>query len=386
MQIVYVESEQSLETATALIEKEDTYLAIDTEFRREDTYFPQLCLIQVATSDCIFLIDAIKIQDISPFFKILTNPNILKVFHSGRQDLEIFCHLMQRTVVTGIFDTQIAAMLAGYGESAGFESLVSKLLGVTLDKSSRHTDWTNRPLAEEQKTYAINDVLYLRPLYELMVEKLNQKGRLSWMKDEVELLENAEFLITVPNQAWKKLNTTHFSPRSLLLVQRLAEWREDTAQRTNVPRSWLLKDDVILGLSLKKYSSIESLKKIHHFPKDDPLVLEEIWDILQKVLNTPEHQLPVLETLQALSKSEQNIFDMLKLLLRITADQLDLNPKLIAEKEDLIKWITKDPSWQSKGRREGWRKSIFWDTAQNLIDGKLKLYIHKGQLRIEQTS
>lgn len=383
MQIIYVDSELSLNTSITLMSKETTYLAIDTEFRREDTYFPQLCLIQVATKDSVFLIDAIQIPDITPFFSILTNPNILKVFHSGRQDLEIFCHLMQGTITTPVFDTQIAAMLAGYGESAGFESLVSKLLNVTLDKSSRHTDWTKRPLVEEQKTYAINDVLYLRPLYELMVEKLIQKGRLDWMKDEVALLENADFLITVPNQAWRKLNTAHFSSRALLLAQQLTEWREYTAQRTNIPRSWLLKDEVILDLALRKYPSIEHLKKIPHFPKDDPLVLKEVWDLLQTGLTIPESELPTLETLPILSKSEQNIFDALKLLLKITADKLGLNPKLIADKEDLIKWITQNSSWQPKGATEGWRKLVFWNKAQDLIDGKLKLYVHKGQVKIE---
>jgi ribonuclease D len=383
VQIIYVDSDLNLATAITLMAKETTYLAIDTEFRREDTYFPQLCLIQVATSDCIFLIDAIKILDITPFFSILTNPNILKVFHSGRQDLEIFCHLMQGTVTRNVFDTQIAAMLAGYGESAGFESLVSKLLNVSLDKSSRHTDWTKRPLAEEQKTYAINDVLYLRPLYELIITKLIQKDRQDWIKDEVSLLESADFLITVPKQAWRKLNTSHFSSRSLYLVQKLTEWREDTAQRMNIPRSWLLKDEVILDLSLRKYASIESLKKIPHFPKEDPIVLEEVWDILQKVLNTLESELPAIETLRTLSKAEQNILDALKLLLKITADQLSLNPKLIAEKEDLIKWMTGDPSWHPKGNKKGWRARVFWEKAQDLVDGKLKLHVHKGQLKIE---
>jgi ribonuclease D len=383
MQIIYVESESDLNSAIQLMVMDDTYLAIDTEFRREDTYFPQLCLIQVATKNHIFLIDALKVQDISPFFNILTDKNILKVLHSGRQDLEIFCYLMQGKVTTPVFDTQIAAMLAGYGESAGFESLASKLLGTSLDKSSRHTNWMKRPLDEKQKTYAVNDVLYLRPLYELLVQKLTDNKRLDWMKDEVTPLESADFLITVPSQAWRKFKAAYSSPRSLALLQYLAEWRENTAQRMDTPRSWLLKDEVIIEIATRKHLQIDNLKKIPHFPKDDTLILDEVWAIVQTVLEMPEDRLPIVEKLPILSQSQHRILEMLKILLNVIADSLNINPKLIAEKENLIKWVANKGVLSIEDKQGGWRDEVFWQKAKDLLDGKLKLHIHKGHLKIE---
>lgn len=385
MEIIYVDSPESLDSAILVMEQETTYLAMDTEFRREDTYFPQLCLIQVATQRHVFLIDAIKITDVTPFFRILTNKNILKVFHSGRQDLEIFCHLMQGEVATSVFDTQIAAMLAGYGESAGFESLVYKLLKITLDKSSRHTNWTQRPLKEEQKSYAVNDVLYLRPLYELMVKKLTQTGRLAWMKEEVIPLETASFLIVPPLDAWRKLSLSHPTARHVAVLKALTEWRETTAQKTDTPRSWLLKDEVILDIIARRPTTPEQLRKIPHFPWDDTLLRDEVFAIVQSVMVIPEDQLPTPEALPALSKSKQNILEMLKLLLKMIADQLDVNPKLIADKEDLVMWLSTDePSVWAKYSTEGWRYEMFWKMAQELLDGNISLRIQDDHITIER--
>jgi ribonuclease D len=386
MEIVYVDSPESLESAIQIMEQETTYLAIDTEFRREDTYFPQLCLIQVATQNHVFLIDAINIADVSPFFRILTNENMLKVFHSGRQDLEIFCHLMQGQVAISIFDTQIAAMLTGYGESAGFESLVYKLLKVSLDKSSRHTNWTQRPLKEEQKSYAVNDVLYLRPLYEQMVKKLAQKGRLDWMKEEVVSLETASFLIVPPSEAWRRLSLSHPTARHLAVLKALTEWRETTVQKTDTPRSWLLKDEVILDIVIRKPTTPEQLRKIPHFPWDDMLLRDEVFAIIQTVAEIPEDELPALEGLPVLSKSKQNILEMLKLLLKMIADQLDVNPKLIADKEDLVLWLSaEEPSARPAHTAKGWRYDMFWKHAQELLDGNTVLRIQNDQIVIQPT-
>ena len=387
MEIVYVDSTESLESAIQIMEQETTYLAMDTEFRREDTYFPQLCLIQVATQSHVFLIDAIKIANVASFFRILTNKNILKVFHSGRQDLEIFCHLMQGDVAISVFDTQIAAMLAGYGESAGFESLVYKLLKVSLDKSSRHTNWTQRPLKEEQKSYAVNDVLYLRPLYEVMVKKLTQTGRLDWMKEEVIPLETASFLIVPPAEAWRRLSLSHPTARHLAVLKALTEWRENTAQKTDTPRSWLLKDEVILDIVNRRPNTPEQLRKIPNFPWDDTLLRDEVFAMVQAVMELSEDDLPILDALPALSKSKQNILEMLKLLLKMIADQLDVNPKLIADKETLVRWLSADvPAERPAHTTHGWRYDVFWKTAQELLDGKLTLRIQNDHIIIEPTA
>ncbi len=384
MEIIYVDTPEVLDYAIQIMEAETTYLAMDTEFRREDTYFPQLCLIQVATQQHIFLIDAIEIADITPFFRILTNKNILKVFHSGRQDLEIFCHLMQGEIASPVFDTQIAALLSGYGESAGFESLVYKLLKTSLDKSSRHTNWTQRPLKEEQKTYAVNDVLYLRPLYDIMVQKLTKKERLDWMKEEVIPLETASFLIMPPVDAWKRLSLTHPTPRYLALVKALAEWREVTAQKTNTPRSWLLKDDVILGIALRKPSTPEQLRRVPQFPWDDALIRDEVFALIETVMVQPEDELPLPDVLPSLSKAQQNILEMIKLLLKIIADQMDVNPKLIADKETLVKWLAADnQADRPPHTQHGWRNDMFWTFAQQLLEGVITLRVHNNQIVIE---
>jgi ribonuclease D len=384
MEIVYVDSEASLAVAIQVMSAETTYLAMDTEFRREDTYFPQLCLIQVATKEHIFLIDTIKIKDIAPFFSILTNPDILKVFHSGRQDLEIFCHLMGGDVAAPIFDTQIAAMLAGYGESAGFESLVYKLLKVSMDKSLRHTNWTHRPLTEQQKSYAINDVLYLRPLYEALVQKLHISKRLSWITQEVKSLETASYLIPNPSDVWRKFTLRHPTSKALELLKQLTTWREETAQKTDTPRSWILKDDVILEIADRKSMTLDQLLKVSHFPKDDPLVAEEVFAIVQRVHGMPEDELPHVDSNQTLSKSQQNLLEIVKLLLKVVADDLGLNPKLIAEKDDLIQWIITEPAYRkAPADQEDWRYKMFWQRAEDVLSGKLTLKVQNHKVVCE---
>ncbi len=381
MEIIYVDSEAGLSVAIQVMSAEMTYLAVDTEFRREDTYFPQLCLIQVATKEHIFLIDTIKINDITPFFSILTHPNILKVFHSGRQDLEIFCHLMGGSVAAPVFDTQVAAMLAGYGESAGFESLVYRLLKVSMDKSLRHTNWTHRPLTEQQKSYAINDVLYLRPLYECLVQKLQNNERLSWMKEEVKPLETASYLVPNPADVWRKFSLRHPTSRALELLKQLTAWREDTAQKTDTPRSWILKDDVILEIVDRKVATLDQVLKVPHFPKDDQLVSEEVFGIVQRVNNIPDHELPKVDSIQSLSKSQQNLLEVLKLLLKVVADDLGVNPKLITEKEDLVQWLVAEPEYRRfPVDQAGWRHQMFWQKAEDVLTGKLTLKVHNQKV------
>lgn len=381
MEIVYVDSEASLGVAIQVMSAETTYLAMDTEFRREDTYFPQLCLIQVATKEHIFLIDTIKINDLTPLFSILTHPDILKVFHSGRQDLEIFCHLMGGSVAAPVFDTQIAAMLSGYGESSGFESLVYKLLKVSMDKSLRHTNWTHRPLTEQQKLYAINDVLYLRPLYECLVQKLQNNKRLSWMKEEVKPLETASHLIPNPSEVWRKFTLRHPTSRALELLKQLTAWREDTAQKTDTPRSWILKDDVILEIINRKIVTLEQVLKVPHFPKDDQLVTEEVFAIVQRVNDIPDQELPEVDSIQALTKSQQNLLEILKLLLKVVADDLGVSPKLIAEKEDLIQWLTAEPEYRHfPADQAGWRHQMFWRKAEDVLTGKLALKVQNQKV------
>ncbi len=385
MSIVYVNTPEALTAAINEMCQETTFLAVDTEFRREDTYFPQLCLVQVATQQTIFLIDAVALKDISPFFTILENPNILKVLHSGRQDLEIFCQLMEGRVVSSVFDTQIAAMFLGQGDTPGFETLVQKLLDVSVDKSSRHTDWMQRPLTEAQKSYAVDDVLHLRPLYSLLVKQLEERGRVKWAQEESKLLENAELLIPVPLNAWKRLSISSAPPREMLAIQKLAEWREFTAQQANVPRSWVVRDESILAIAKRLPTNVEALKKGGRLQLSDDLLLQEILDLVQEVLEAEEDNLPRPHKKHTVvSKNQHGLLEVLKLLLQVIANELHLSPKVVAEKEQLVLFVlNKGDLKKMPELTTGWRKAAFWDVAIEMYVGKLCLHVNNERVTID---
>ena len=238
------------------------WIALDTEFMRERTYFPQLCLVQLATPDLVACVDPLAVPDLNPLLDVFADTGITKVFHAARQDLEIFFNLTQN-VPTPIFDTQLAASFAGYPDQIGYGTLVESLLGVRLEKGHTRTDWSRRPLPEGAVRYAVDDVHYLRDVYLKLREELTRRGRLDWLQRERSTLENPDTYRSDPAQAWKRLRGAHrLKPRQLGLARALAEWREQLAITENLPRQWVLKDDLLTDIARRQPASVEALGQL----------------------------------------------------------------------------------------------------------------------------
>ena len=241
------------------------YITVDTEFLRERTYYPKLCLIQLAIpgdqENSAVLIDPLERNlDLSPLYKIFLDPDIVKVFHAARQDLEIFFH-DKNIIPSPLFDTQLAAMVCGFGEQVGYETLVRSICKVNLDKSSRFTDWSLRPLSNKQQQYALADVTHLRQIYEYLKEQLKRNERETWLEEELNILKNPETYITRPNEAWRRIKSRSNSSKFLGIVARLAEFRETYAQKNNIPRNRVLKDDALMELASLKPKSFDDLSR-----------------------------------------------------------------------------------------------------------------------------
>src|SRR5499425_217178 len=243
------------------------FVTVDTEFLRETTYYPLLCVAQMATSDEAIVIDALAPElSLAPFFELMANEDVLKVFHAARQDVEIVWH-QAKLIPHPIFDTQVAAMVLGYGDSISYDQLVQRITGDTLDKSHRFTDWTRRPLSEAQLRYAISDVTHLRQVYLKLVEDLRQRGRAEWVEDEMRVLTSPDTYRLEPENAWQRLKTRVRKPKELAVLIEVAAWREREAQARDVPRSRVLKDEVIADLAVQAPTSAEKLTHLRSLPK-----------------------------------------------------------------------------------------------------------------------
>jgi ribonuclease D len=243
------------------------FVTVDTEFHRETTFWPILCVVQVASDDEAVVIDALADGlDLSPLFDLMANENVVKVFHAARQDAEIFWKLAG-VVPKPLFDTQVAAMVCGYGDQVSYSELVNSICHVSVDKSSRFTDWARRPLAPAQIDYAIGDVTHLRVIYRALLEKLNKSGRLSWLEDEMKILTSASTYEQHPENAWERLKNRARKPRDLAVLMELAAWREKEAQSRDVPRSRVLKDDILVEIALAAPRSAEALANLRAFPR-----------------------------------------------------------------------------------------------------------------------
>jgi ribonuclease D len=263
---------QIIETTAALAEACETlarseYLTIDTEFLRETTFWPELCLIQLAGPETEVIVDPLaKDLDLAPFFALMANPAVLKVFHAARQDIEIIVNRGD-LIPHPIFDTQVAAMVCGFGDSVSYDQLVQKIKGVHIDKSSRFTDWSRRPLTEKQLEYALADVTHLRDVYLALKEKLEAAGRSLWLTEEMAVLESRETYDLHPDDAWRRLKMRVKKPIELAVLQKVAAWREREARGRNVPRSRILKDDTIYEIAQQQPADAEALARLRTIPK-----------------------------------------------------------------------------------------------------------------------
>ena len=358
----------------------EPFITVDLEFVREKTYYAKLCLIQVGSLNVCAVIDPLaKNLNLSPFFKLMDNPNIVKVFHAGRQDLEII-YFMHHKIPAPIFDTQIAAQVCGYGESVGYETLVNSLLGQELDKSFRFTNWENRPLDIRQVEYAISDVTHLVPIYLKLKEMLNLSGRESWLKEELEHLSNPNTYETNPLDAWQKIRHRSHNARFLTILRELAAWRERRAQRTDVNRRSIIQDECLLNIAATCPTCVEDMRQIRGIRKDvsDGKLGREILEVLEKAQNiTPDCYVHPQRD-EKTPPYAVALLEILKLLLKIKSTEHGVAPKLIANEDDLLHLIKGKPTPLLKG----WRFDILGRDAIGFCEGRLCIGFNKDEQKI----
>lgn len=365
--------------------KEETFVAVDTEFMRETTYWPQVCLIQIAGQEKSALIDPLADgMDLSPLFNFMKEERPLKVFHAARQDLEIFYNLTGE-VPKGVFDTQIAGMVCGFGDSVGYEALVRSYLGKSLDKSAQYTNWAKRPLSEKQLTYALKDVIYLREIFQQMSERLEKEGRLLWIEEEIKNLLDESLYRPDPENAWRRIRLKGGTPRYLARLKVLAEWREKKALKENRARSRILKDDLLSEIAYQNPQSLEDLSHIRQLPdryrKKEGA--EELFHLLSQANALPDGACPVLEKPKPGESVNPGISDLLRVLLRLKADQLRVAEKLIATSKDLDALAARREEAEVKCL-QGWRHEVFGKEALSFLRGESRFRILDKKLILEQ--
>lgn len=353
----------------------EPFITVDLEFLREKTYYAKLCLIQVGSQHECAIIDPLAPEiNLQPFFELMDNPQIVKVFHAGRQDLEII-YFMHHRIPAPLFDTQVAAQVCGYGESVGYETLVNSLLNLELDKSFRFTNWEARPLDKRQLEYAICDVTHLVPIYLKLQDILKQTGREGWVKEEIEHLTDPSVYETNPLDVWQKIKHRSHNARFLTLLRELAAWRERRAQRNDVNRRSIIQDECLLNIAAMCPSSPEQLRQIRGIRKDvaDGKLGREIIEVLESAKKIPSEQYVRLGKEEKMPGHAGALLEILKLLLKIKSAEHGVAPKLIASEEDLLHLLKRKDNPLIKG----WRYEIFGRDAVGFCEGRLSLSFDK---------
>lgn len=364
------------------------YVTVDTEFLRERTYWPQLCLLQMARpgSDpgSAAIVDPIAGQlDLAPLFALMADPKVVKVFHAARQDVEIFVNL-GNIVPTPLFDTQVAAMVCGYGEQIGYETLVRKIARASLDKSSRFTDWMRRPLSEKQLTYAVGDVTHLRAIYESLSAELDRSGRRDWVAEEMAILTAPETYRTEPEDAWKRIKTRSASGKVLAAVQALAAWREREAQARDVPRARLLKDDALLEIAATRPRTVEDLsasRLLQREARKGP-VAEAILATIAEAEASPASARPVRDERPEPRPGTAALVELLKVLLKAKCDAMGVAQKLVASTADLEIIAQGNEPDEAIPALHGWRRDVFGEDALRLKRGEIALAATADGVRV----
>ena len=362
--------------------KGQPFVAVDTEFMRETTYWPKLCLVQAATPTDEAVIDPMaEGMALEPFLEIMRDETILKVFHAARQDVEIFNNL--KAMPRPLFDTQVAGMAAGFGEQIAYDALVRQMLKIELDKSSRFTDWARRPLADSQLTYALADVTHLARLYPMLRERLEKENRLVWVTDEMQALTDPANYDVVPENAWKRLKPRRHTAKYLAVYKAVAAWRERTAQHRDQPRGRILKDEAIDEVATQAPTDAAALDRLRSVPKGfsgskfGPDLLEAI----REALKNPEAYAPVVErTKTTNSPSAGAVVELLKVLLKARAEDTGVASKLIATVSDL-EMIANDDDADSPALK-GWRLEAFGADALRIKRGELALVLDGARVRV----
>ena len=355
------------------------YITVDTEFLRETTYYPKLCVVQLASTDEAVVVDAVAPGiDLSPVFALMANERVLKIFHAARQDIEIVWH-RAGLIPHPIFDTQVAAMVLGYGDSISYDQLVARITGDTLDKSHRFTDWSRRPLTPDQITYAISDVTHLRDVYEALSADLIKRGRIDWVFEEMGVLTSPETYRAEPEHAWQRLKTRVRKPKELGPLMELAAWREREAQSRDVPRGRVLKDEVLADIAQHAPTTAERLANLRSVPKgfERSKWGTDVLEAVQRGLARDPKTLPRIERTRS-APNGAAIVELLKVLLRMTAERHGVAAKIIATVEDLERIAGE--AEPEVAALKGWRRELFGEKALALKEGRLALALDKGRV------
>jgi ribonuclease D len=361
------------------------YVTVDTEFLRERTYYSKLCLVQLAypgdgEDDAVLVDPLVEGLDLAPLYELFRDPNVVKVFHAARQDLEIFA-VEGDTIPAPLFDTQVAAMVCGFGEQAGYETLVRKIARAQVDKSSRFTDWSRRPLSTAQKRYALADVTHLREVYEHLSAELARSGRLPWVEEEMDVLRDPATYRVEPREAWRRLKLRNPSPRALAITRELAAFREAHAQESDVPRTRVFKDDALLELVSLKPADLGELGKARLLLREARRgpIADGILAAVAAGLAVPREDMPEVPKQKAREQINGALADLLRVLLKAKAEKSGVASKLIASASDLddIAAGERDGAWA-----QGWRREVFGADALRLCQGEIALACRGRDVRI----
>ncbi len=349
------------------------YVTVDTEFLRETTYWPKLCLIQMAGPDLAVIVDPLADGlDLAPFFALMADESVTKVFHAGRQDIEIIYHL-GNLIPAPMFDSQVAAMVCGFGDSISYDQLVLRLTGNRIDKSSRFTDWSRRPLTEKQLTYALADVTHLRDVYHALRANLDEQQRSEWVQEEMQILTSPETYYTEPVNAWKRMKLRIRKPREFAALKKLAGWREKEAQSRNVPRNRILKDEAIFELAIQQPQNPDALAALRSVSKGYERSKSgvELLELMHEVAQIPNEDLPDVPKGKVQPEGSGAAVDLMKVLLKLTSERHGVAAKVIATVDDLEKIASDDDA--DIPALKGWRREMFGQHALLIKKGELAL-------------
>jgi ribonuclease D len=355
------------------------FVTVDTEFLRETTYYPLLCVAQLASPSEAVVVDALAPGiDLGPLFALMTDENVVKVFHAARQDIEIVW-IMAKKIPHPIFDSQVAAMVLGYGESISYDALVQRITGDQLDKSHRFTDWTRRPLSDAQVSYALSDVTHLRTVYLKLAADLAKRERTSWVEAEMGVLTSPETYRMDPDRAWERLKSRVRKPKELAVLIEIAAWREREAQTRDVPRSRVLKDDVVGDIAVQAPTTVERLGHLRSLPKgfERSRWGEAMVEAVQRGLERDPKTLPRFDRFRPAPNGAATV-ELLKVLLRMTAESHGVAAKVIATVDELDRIAADDEA--DVPALKGWRRELFGDKALALKHGQLALAVDKGRV------
>ena len=358
----------------------ESYVTVDTEFIREKTYYPLLCLIQIAASKEAAVIDPLaEGMSLDPLLALMRNKSVLKVFHAGGQDLEILYHLMGE-LPSPLYDTQIAAMVCGFGEQVGYESIVQQLCNEPLDKSQRFTDWSHRPLKPEQLRYALADVTHLRHVYARLKEQISLAGREAWIEEELTSLADPDQYVTHPEEAWLKQRIRERKPRYLARLRALAQWREEEAMRQNRPRGWILNDDALQEIAQTNPVTEANLKRGRMIKKHlGDLDLKLLLLLIETANTLPIAQCPRLPEKRHVPSDLDSSKDLLKVLLKLKCQRHNVAARLVASADDLNDFLLGDlPPFM-----KGWRYEVFGEDAARLLSGKLAIGLNEKRIELQ---